>query len=259
MGLDVYIYRYEDYESTTQLEAEYERRSDLVWEQVKDSSDDEKTVAREENVSIATELGLGEYGEDFERKAKLEIDSVKYPDHYFKIGYFRSSYNSGGFNRVVSNMTDGGCLDKVFDANGEYVIKPDWSQAKDKAVKLLGKLNTAIEENGSYRVIDIATYPWADKIDSSEAALKVFLEQKKLHSNEDDMFGSYSSRKGDFFLEGITIVAMIPGKQYGTDYMFCVYESDLSWYVQALEIVIESIDYVLNQDDTGKYYLHWSG
>ena len=32
------------------------------------------------------------------------MDSVKYPLHLFKIGYFRSSYNTNGYNSVVSDL-----------------------------------------------------------------------------------------------------------------------------------------------------------
>ena len=44
----------------------------------------------------------------------------------------------------------------------------------------------------------------------------------------------------------------------GTDRVYLIYEADLSWYQQALEIVLETIEYVLSQPDKEKYVLHWS-
>lgn len=263
MGLDVYVYRYEDFEATIKLEAEYNRRSDLIWDQVgghgvvyNDLTDAEKDEARKQVNAVQEQLGLGKYGEDSNRKTLLELPSTKYPEHYFKIGYFRSSYNSGGFNSVVSNIVGSG-LGEVFDIEDDYIVKPDWMESKERATCLLGKLNATIEQNGSHRVMDINIgHKW--KVKSSEEALEVFVDQKKKNKRE-DAFRSYSCLEGDFFLEGINIVAMISGEQFGSDYMFCVYEADLSWYIQALEIVIETIEYVLEQEDTDKYYLHWSG
>ncbi len=40
---------------------------------------------------------------------------------------------------------------------------------------------------------------------------------------------------------------------------YLVYEAgDMDWYKQALEIVVEMIEWVLGQPDPSKFYLHWS-
>ena len=55
---------------------------------------------------------------------------------------------------------------------------------------------------------------------------------------------------------------MIPGTFKILNEMSCVYvvtESDNTWYIQALEIVRDTIKYVLSKEDKEKYYLHWSG
>jgi len=55
---------------------------------------------------------------------------------------------------------------------------------------------------------------------------------------------------------------MIQGKEkiFGErDCVYVVTESDNSWYLQALEIVRETIEYVLSRENKEQYYLHWSG
>jgi len=49
--------------------------------------------------------------------------------------------------------------------------------------------------------------------------------------------------------------AVIPGKE---DIYIVHKDSGLGWYVEALEIVVETIEYVLNQPDPETYYLVWS-
>jgi hypothetical protein len=39
---------------------------------------------------------------------------------------------------------------------------------------------------------------------------------------------------------------------------YLVYKADMEWYKQALEIVVEQIQYVLKQDDPDKFVLGWS-
>ena len=43
--------------------------------------------------------------------------------------------------------------------------------------------------------------------------------------------------------------------------LIIVYDSpsQLDWYVKALEIVVETCDYVLAKSDPECYFLHWSG
>jgi hypothetical protein len=62
--------------------------------------------------------------------------------------------------------------------------------------------------------------------------------------------------------EPLKVLAMIPGIQTVLGTRPCIYvvtESDNTWYLQALEVVRETIEFVLSQEDKELYYLHWSG
>jgi hypothetical protein len=149
-------------------------------------------------------------------------------------------------------------------------VKPDWSKAKDEVQKALDAFKAYIAKNGSCRVTEISHNIFTDiatcPIKSPKDALEAFNEVNESHKSRTDAgwFGNY---RGEFFLgEPPLLLAAIPGIS-GTFRHPCVYlvfeEKEkihgLEWYVNALEIVLETIDYVLAQPDPEKYYLHWSG
>ena len=140
-------------------------------------------------------MGLNsEFGEHSSRE-KIEQDSKKHPEHMFKIGYFRSSYNGGGINSVLDSLGFGG-LYWIFDNKDQYEFAPDWEKSLKRVREVLDKFREFTDSDiGKYRV---AT---CDSVD---------------------------------------------GEQY-------------QWYIDALEVVEETILYVLKQDDSDDYYFHWSG
>lgn len=210
----------------------------------------------------------------------VEIPSELYPDHYYKIGYFRSSYNSAGINSVARKFGIPGLYEIFSSATRDYYLQPDWEDALSKVEDALEKWRKQAQRVGNYRVIMVdpgsiksaEEYDKAFKAPTNEGqALEVFL--KNLESDSSSM-GSYSSREGEFFLNPsrkITLKALIKGRcdswrgnTLGV-YAICEVEdeggkkeSELEWYIQSLEIVKETIQYVLNQDDPSKYILAWS-
>jgi len=107
MGLDIYLYRYNDLNKTRQKEEAYEKASEENWQrhgEYKSLTDDQKEMIREENKKIALEMGLDEDGSDCSNYEKMERDSSLYPEHYFNMGYFRSSYNGSGIERILKNL-----------------------------------------------------------------------------------------------------------------------------------------------------------
>ena len=71
----------------------------------------------------------------------------------------------------------------------------------------------------------------------------------------------YSNINGDFYFnEPQKVLAIIPGKQVLLGERDCVYvvtESDNTWYNNALEIVKETIEYVLSQENKEQYYFEY--
>ena len=246
MGLDVYLYKITNHDAM------------MKWEEEREGIDED-----EEAKWIAAHPAPGE-------KTKIEIDSKVDSKHYFKIGYFRSSYNCSGIDRVLGDAVNVR-LSTIFGVGrDDYEFQPDWTKSRDRAVEARETYAAFTETNGGLRVFDVGTHLFSDsaKVTSGQEALIVVTREiRKLKTESSGFGGSYSCRDGDFFLnskEPLEVVALIPGirkRSFGglepAVYVVSRLESD--WYLTALDIVIETIDYVLSQSDPGLYWLHWSG
>lgn len=265
MGLDVYLYRYENRDLSDSLEKQYEEFTNSNWGTKKyDSlSESEKREYREKDKKFAAELGLDEYGNDKKHKKCIEINSSKYPDHYFKIGYWRSSYNDGGINRILSNYGLP-TLTEIFNPQDQYTFAPDWDLCLIKVKDTIEQLKTM----PNLRCFDVSWNEFRNPNESSivneRDAMKTFLVEKA--KDRDEEFSSYSNINGYFNLkEPLKVYGLISGVKkmlLSTTLLPCTYvicEGENEWYTQALEIVQETIEYVLLQDDKEKYLLHWSG
>jgi len=259
MGLDIYLHRYEDLKLHKELELQYEKGSEENWyyngRDYKELTEYEKDSARQKDEDLKTSLGIIE-------NDSIELPSLKYPDHYFKIGYWRSSYNDGGINRILSNLG----LPDLYEImgkndNDEYIFKPNWDVCLQRIIDTINQLR----QKPNLRCWDVS---WNDfknpnecEITDEESALNVFLKQKKdTHSD------AYSNSDGYFFLkEPAKVLGLVHGVKkmlFRNDIVLpCVYvvtEGENEWYIQALEIMQETIEYVLSRSDKDKYYLHWS-
>lgn len=212
----------------------------------------------------------------------VEHDSSKYPDHYFKVGYFRSSYNNAGINSVARKLGLPSLYDLFDESGDDYHIKVNWVNSLAKVQAAIEEWRKKAQKVGNYKVIAVdpsmikmaEEYDKTFKVPTNEGqALELFLDHlEKRGSN--DSFNSYSSREGHFFLNSsvkLRLKALINGYQESWKgsipgiYAICEVEDEngekedqLDWYIQALEIVQETIAYVLAQPDPDKYILAWS-
>ncbi len=192
------------------------------------------------------------------KKTSISKSSEKYPDHMFKIGYFRSSYNDGGIERILSNLSIP-TLKIIFDKqNDDDIFQPDW----DSALIMVNDSINQLKSSEPYRVTKISSNIFsAPQVKSPADAMKVFLDELGKHSGGESY--NYSNSVGEFTTaEPLKVLAFIPGTYSLFHERECVYvitESTNEWYIQALEIVKETIEFVLSQKDKEKYYLHWSG
>ena len=213
--------------------------------------------------------------DDEEREEeRIERDSATYPEHMFKIGYFRSSYNSGGIQSVMNSMIGVRPLDYIFEAKrDEYRVRPDWIEAanrcedgRQKWAKHITTLPFQVE-CVSENPFDTRSTPPSN----AQMVMDIFRTEYQKYTDRkegENPFGfSYSNRDGEFSLETpVEVHAMIrgttrnflTGKQEQCTYIVKKM-TDHEWYTQALEIVQETIEWVLAQEDPQDYLLHWSG
>jgi len=257
MGLDIYFRKYDNFEKTKELEGIQEDYENTIWEQAGEYdslSDEQKASIREKIKAHSAEIGL----DSFAKSENIEIDHPDYPDHYFKLGYFRSSYNSSGIERILKNLGLP-TLHDVFERedDSEYESQPDWEGCLARAQNLLDKFRLS----SPYRVekVDGNIFKTPDVFSEADA-LKVFL--KELEGKETHEY-NYSNSSGEFYLaEPMKVSGMIPGRSSllggERDCIYVIYESDNSWYEQAIQIVIDTLKMVIDSPDRGKIYMAWS-
>jgi len=268
MGLDVYLYHIPDKKGIDRKQQLFEEEKEKIWKSGggRNNKDPEITNQLTEAVeAFATNLGLDKWGTSHD-KTKIELPSKKYPDHMFKIGYFRSSYNDGGFERVLFNLGLGN-MDWIFgvtEDNPGYEFVPNWKEAKKRSKEILRQF----KKKPALRCTQVRMNELAiPKVKDSADAMEVFMKELARFKNEKGGFGgSYSNSEGTFYLdEPMKIMALIPGStpsyfgKGNTSTMNVVYESDNTFYLQALEIIVETCEWVLSQKDPQHYYLNWSG
>jgi hypothetical protein len=139
MGLDVYLYHYEDFAK------------------VKDSLD-------------GMEEDPGEH---------INQDSQEFPEHYFKIGYFRSSYNSGGLNSILNDAIKKD-LYWIFQTSQDYYVQPDWKSSRRRAVQVLEEF---INWEKRFSNVGISEIPLGrintQTVGSKQDALRIFEDHQQ--------------------------------------------------------------------------------
>jgi hypothetical protein len=260
MGLDVYLKHSTDRAGELAKQKAAEEFSSNAWDKAGDYehlSDAQKETVRSAINAYNLANDLDEYGSS-NKIETIELDSKIHPDNMFKVGYLRSSYNSGGINSVLKRI---GCPDlyDIFEPGDDYYVTVNWQQAQARAQIAVDRLKEYLgTEMAAYDVIEVNGY---DPVGSKEEALALLKEELGRKST---FGGGYSNRAGDWFPEGMTIVGAVPGKPSfmgnPTYYLFTKSEngSNYKWYLEALEVTKEMIDHVLAQPDPDNYFLSWS-
>lgn len=266
MGLDIYLSYYKNYAKSKENESAYESFSDNLWEAVKEEEGEElcdKTKTRIKAIldKKAEELGLDEYGCDITYETRIEKNSEQYPEHNFKIGYFRSSYNSSGINGVLRDLNIPDLYD-IFEPGDEYEFSPNWNYA----LSVVQESIQLLKKDKGYRVETISANMFApdDVAESPRQVLEIFNGESKSLSKGKSGFKNFTNKAGHFYLDskGLQVHALIPGKDFMNrpcTYAVFKLKDGNKYYLQALEIVKETIEYVLAQENPQAYYLRWSG
>lgn len=280
MGLDIGLNRYDtSKKEVDKLIAKFEKESDKIWENVykgrkyEELSEEEKKTTRKKVKEVAKKLGFtNEWGAHWDVHT-VEMNSELYPEHMFKIGYFRSSYNDGGINRVLKRVGVQG-LYEIFPHFDDDEFRPDWKYSLVVVKNIIKQYEKYLKtEISEYNIIHVSKNCFNDDSSlpqSEQQALTIFekeLESHKKYKTDEAMGDGYSSKEGLFYLNGLKIRAVIPGIENILGKQPCSYvvikpEYDKTdsryWYLHALEIVKETIEWVLTQADIDKYYLSWS-
>lgn len=266
MGLDVYLIHIDDVEKRNKSNAEYQAKTDAIspYEDGKTPTQEEKDAYSAECEKIALALGLDKYGE-YPGEVTLEQDSKTKPDHLFKIGYLRSSYNGSGINRMLEKIGLP-TLNDIFEPGDEYKFQPDWEAAKDKCesaiAALAGFMATPMADYGIFECAYNIFGDGKGLPNDEKAALQVFKNELDLHAVlKDKAYDSYGNMSGRYFLDGLKVCGFVHGKGFGdAPCTYVIYESkgEWKWYLEALKITLETIEFAICHPERNKLYLHWS-
>ena len=258
MGLDVYLRRSDDWEGELTLQQDNERKREIIWDE----------YGPYENMTQENKDEAHKRVQEIDAEEVIHIDDIRqdsqlYPEHMYKVGYFRSSYNSSGVNQVMQRLGIFTLYD-IFphDEDVGYEFMPDWNFALDRVNVTIDDLKAKMQEEDVFDVMDINHNMFITESElphTEQAAIRAFEKVR----NQGHSFEMFSTREGSFMLDGLTIFGAIPGiGTFNRPTVYLVYKkesSDLDWYLQAFEIVREAIQFVLGQDKPETYWLAWSG
>lgn len=257
MGLDVYLYYYPngDKKEWDKKCKECDERSNENWESLGKKYDEiterERDEISQKNREIEKSLGLEIYGEIPEEYRKtIEKPSKIYPEHYWKIGYFRSSYNPSGINNILYDLCEKHGLYYIFNVKDEdeYETQPDYDLAIKRAKEMIEVLK-------SNRFMTISCYS-PHKKSSQFECLEDFKKKKDELPNHNCANG-YATF---FNHEPIKVYAVyFIEDQLIQDQCCLITDSKYQSYIESLEILIETCEYIMDQPDAENYYLAWSG
>lgn len=246
MGLDVYLERCDNWSEKFRLEQEFEdtvNSQNIKWD-------------TPEYHALNEKMGLlsGRYPTE-----TIEMNSEYDSEHMFKIGYFRSSYNSGGINNVMRTRI-GKSLYDVFPESENYTFVPDWAAALVRIKEIRKEFQDALDTTGKYDVTNISAYfNQNDGPTITKEALDRFMEEiNRVPTPSPD--GWYMNKTGEFFNIRARSIMIGTNDWSSKPIVYLIYESehDWDWYLTALAIVEETILWVLKQDNPNEYGLVWS-
>jgi hypothetical protein len=229
MGLDVFLRKFVDCDAHVAYEKRQEEQHGKHWgesfaatgKKYEELTKDEEDAAYELYKSMNETWDRANPPTEREVEPEsIEINSKVYPDHMFKIGYLRSSYNDGGINHVLSN-TIGKDLYYVFfggreEEPREYHTKPDWPACLVRAREVRDDFARDCAKGGGYAVMRVrynGLRGFDDLVKDEKSALEMFrveldkhrerlakleAEGKKPDSTWDS--GHYSNIHGHFML-----------------------------------------------------------
>lgn len=261
----VKVYFFDDAASTLAKEAEYRKRVREIREKLGDASQEDIDSSLS---ALATKMGLNVFGEDAKHKDDFQIASDKHvgfnlgswplDDSYTGLDYVLTSY---GLESVLECLRD--ALDPVLRQSGFNAYKVDWKKAAMQIDSLLmalkEKLNESISDKG-HRFYGVYPMPVAyheenqARVKDPTEALRIAAQERKRsrrtgnHVNDLGLFLSKEPKE---------LHAVINGVYKDHNCVYAIYYQDLTWYVQLLDVIKETIDVIsqLSKDKRAKAHL----
>lgn len=272
MGLDVYLEKCADRETARKAEEAHSAFTEELWKGIDydSATEEQKNDIHRRSEEKARELGITDYSHN--TVVGIDTPSAIAPEHLFKLGYFRSSYNEGGIERILRNLSLPTMHD-IFGYADEYEFRPDWDRALVKVNEAISGYEAHLNSDaGKYLVTEVRPI-WQHGVKTEAEARQLVLNEMRSSGTE---YRYFSNSNGEFWLDGLKVVGVVTkkfdpparsdviGQIINQPSVFVVYEREPDesgkedWYLTALKIVRESIQFVISQPDRQDFYLCWS-
>jgi hypothetical protein len=229
MGLDVYLCRFSELD-TAKIALYSQKCNQLTLNSSQYNNPTSPLVQKEvaelseRYLQLSLEIGLpSDIDKQIQQnEQQVELPSVKYPQEY-RIGYWGSGYGGGGIDTILKTTIGSGLYDAFPEAKGKGTyLKPDW----DRSLQILQDMLSKFQSKG-------------------------FEDQNFLYVT------GFSIELGLNFVS--TLTPSSPEKQaLLTELEDCFTpQSQFNDYVKELEVMIETVEYVLVQSDREQYVLCW--
>lgn len=264
MGLDIYLYAKDEQAAS---DAHSEASNALC--------------ARPDYDELTEEQRKDEWAKLPPYPKRVEVPSIAYPDHFFNRRYLRSSYNSGGFNRAVPDMTgQEHDLYWIFEPvrgtgdSYEFEMTTGSIGALEESLKRATQVAQELRECDPLRVDSAssmqgaADHLWNQPPREAEVLQWYRAEKARRAGREkrDEHFSEgYSCAKGTVlgFTQGQEVLAVATGRDcLGGPAAIFIYRAPEARddYIKCAEIVAEFCDEAMNLiRRDGAAFLHWSG
>lgn len=269
MGLDVYLEKCADFSAMCAARAQADREIEALWDGLDFSqlSEERKKALCDEQQGIPLRLGLGEPYGCGHGSSRIKQDSLVHPNHLFKVGYFRSSYNGGGFDSVMGRKGLP-TLDEILLAVEEHggYVRCDWVQAKQRASAALAQYQTLQGSLlGRLDVLQVSANLFDPDHGPRDEREALAVAARLLERPRRDDHG-FSCKDGEVYPLGLKVLALLPGKdttfKEPLPCTYVVYERPAQdkpdWYLQALQVVNETLDFILADPHPEHFHLVWS-
>jgi hypothetical protein len=291
MGLDVSLYKCPNLNYAMKMEQAYEAALDQVYEEWNDFCKNHSPTQQEEDEFNKKRMALKDKfeieGYNHKSLERIRFDSKTEPEHLFKIGYMRSSYNGAGINSVanVFGLPD---LYTIFEIDNEdYFQEHDWDTIYQNVKDALEKWQAhASSPAGKYWVHTFRPRLNSSKLSTTgqlipegitseheaiERLNENYLKKKEEIDKDEWRLSGWTSHKGEFYPKPLKVAAIVAGawnpeqplhfRNMPVTYLVCERENEdtIQWYVTALQIVQEMVEWILEHPDKDQFFTGWSG
>lgn len=266
------LFRSPNLQSLVGIEREFRYKINAVWKRAARLSGEELEVscpmvcvrledkyvkdAMQACNAMACELGMDEldYGKKIEKKSKV------FSDHFFKVGLFFDGQGAESFSFVMQQLGLK-TMDEIFGRcpKGEKLqfCVPDWGAALLRCAEEKAKLKRMYLEKQrvlDYRVVTMVFNLENERQEVSSFVLSEYVKDYLSKVDEGQGGTEEIVLYGEETIEGVVL------KKEGDRLVVCLIVKTKEfyiWYLEALEVIQETIEFVLSQKRVEEYYLLW--